>query len=1501
MWRTRSLRSLASTSLFALAATVAAQEPGLVGWWPFDDGYGDLASDRSGRGNHGDVYNGEWVKGAFGTALRLSGEGAHVEIPEISGLDGSDALTLEAWVYWEDTSRYPNVLTVGRWCPGGALMFVNDRYCSFRLGRPGHEGWSFARDWKEIGAKLVSPIEMRRWYHLVATFDRPVITTYVDGKRVGTSTWDFPLGYRGSVLIGKWAGNQAHQGLVDDVRIYDRALAEPEVKASYDNTAARRTKTDKPYEIIPDKSADQPPALTLANKLVRLNFDKRLRITGVIDSETGYDYVARSSTWASLKTEQRSFRPSSFTYADGKLSVRFKPSNATATIGVQAKDRYFVFEVLSVQAEGAKELTFVNVLARPAEYVHRMPGMAADDEHALCLRCLNLEARPTFGGRPAILRASCVPEHGLKGAKAALVACPTEQLRPVLKGLALNEDVPHSKLGGPFALDAPINRVSYMFSSPTELNVDEWIDMAQTACIPFVHFSGWYRAQGHYEPRATHFPRGMEGLKAVVAKIQGAGLMAGMHTLTGCIQPHDPFASPKPDPRLSKDRIFTLAEDVSEDASEIPLLEDPSGMNVVWNYSSRGNVVQIGEELVMFRGMRTTPPYALTKCARGRWGSSVQAHPKGAKAGHLYVRYGAFQPDEHSTLVGEVADCIADKVNEAGFDLIYHDGAEGMPARSYGAAKMRTAIYSRIKRPIRVESSWSGLHHCWWFHSCVGAWDHPLWGLKRCIDDHCQRNVRYEKLSLMPSQLGWWAIFGPRPHHPAERPDEIEYLCAKALGYDMSMSFQTLQPASSPWNARQGEYLKTIGRYEKLRLSGYFDDTVKERLRVPREEFHLAQADDGEWQFAPTDYLERRAIATEDERRRWTVTNRYAAQRPQLRVEALYSAAPYDSPDGFTLAEFAEPSEFHKAGAARGVTHSLTLSTDRVKVGQSSACFKATNATAERVGTWARLAKAFAPDLNLGQCAAMGVWIHGDGKGEVINLQLRSPALYHGCYDEHIVEIDFTGWRYFELLVRERSSSGYYDYKWPYGWAMSVCRNPLVRAHVSELNIYCNNLPPNDEITCYISPIQALPMVKTTQANPRLTIAGQSVTFPVTLASGQFIELHSPTGYTLRDERGAVLSTLTLKAPVPTLAKGENVIALACDAKTSPRPRTKVSIIPTGEPIRGIAKGKEPLKRKLRNLDDYYLAVSPDGSIAFIRQDKRTVHRIDGKDNVWIATNETGKAQDLVELRLRVGREIAGSEYDRAARIEDFENAAAYENQQQHAALVAGPRKQGLAKEGVTASFECTAHGAKIGKRGAVFRAESTHGDRSAWAAAVRRFAEPLDLSAMQALGLWVKGDGKGAWLKVQLRDGDGGAADYYVRLDSTIWRYCELAQPAIGTVDRSCVVTLALYLVGVPPKSATICCIDGLRALRATPIREVVNPRITIGSTTLALPVTMVGGDELVLKHSGKCQLVGRDGKVKPIPIRGTLPELQPGPTPVQFACDTGLSNEVRVSMTRK
>lgn len=200
--------------------------------------------------------------------------------------------------------------------------------------------------------------------------------------------------------------------------------------------------------------------------------------------------------------------------------------------------------------------------------------------------------------------ATCSGKHGIKGAKAALVACPAQELRPALKELVEQDVLCVSALGGPLALDADANRYSYLFASGvTEANVDAWIDLARTACIPIIHFSGWYRTQGHYEPRKDQFPRGLVSLKAVVDKIHAAGQLAGMHTLTGCISPGDPFTSPVPDKRLAKDRVFTLAESVGEADSVVPLLESPSGLHTIWAYASRGNVVQIGDELIQYTGL----------------------------------------------------------------------------------------------------------------------------------------------------------------------------------------------------------------------------------------------------------------------------------------------------------------------------------------------------------------------------------------------------------------------------------------------------------------------------------------------------------------------------------------------------------------------------------------------------------------------------------------------------------------------------------------------------------------------------------------------------------------------------------------------------------------------------------------------------------------------------------------------------------------------------------
>ena len=193
---------------------------------------------------------------------------------------------------------------------------------------------------------------------------------------------------------------------------------------------------------------------------------------------------------------------------------------------------------------------------------------------------------------------------------------------------------------------------------------------------------------------------------------------------------------------------------------------------------------------------------------------------------------GLFQPDENSTLVDDIADAVAHVFNTCGFDMIYMDGIteDTMVGDWHAAAKMRAAIFQRLNQPVLVEAScWD--YHSWPFHSRLGAWDHPVWGLKRFIDVHCRLGVldvdgrtteRYPQSSLLPSQLGWWVISGPTNDHPAETLDEMEYLCCKALAYDAPVSFQGVDGGGHPWNARQDEYLALFARFERLRLGRYF-------------------------------------------------------------------------------------------------------------------------------------------------------------------------------------------------------------------------------------------------------------------------------------------------------------------------------------------------------------------------------------------------------------------------------------------------------------------------------------------------------------------------------------------------------------------------------------------------------------------------------------------------------------------------------------------------------
>ncbi len=352
------------TLLCCLTCTLPgrAEPPGLLGHWKFDEGQGDVVIDSSEHANDGEIVDAQWVNGSFGTALHFDGNGAHVSIPEIAGLDGSNEMTVAAWVYWEGTGRYPNILTGGIWSPGGFLMFVSDNHCSFRLGRPQSGEPSTAEPWRETSAAFLSPFARSQWYHLAATFKRPLLKTYVNGQPVGSANWDFPIGHRGDLLVGKWAGAAGHKGLIDDVKVFNRALSSADIVAELQNggrrTHRRAARVNSAYEHIPQASQLATAVALFENDSAKLAVSPRGRCMALIDKSTGEDRILRTTPLVSIRLDDRVYHRTTCELEDGKLVFRFDKADTTVVVGVTAKPQYFVFQVESVSNPQVDEVTF---------------------------------------------------------------------------------------------------------------------------------------------------------------------------------------------------------------------------------------------------------------------------------------------------------------------------------------------------------------------------------------------------------------------------------------------------------------------------------------------------------------------------------------------------------------------------------------------------------------------------------------------------------------------------------------------------------------------------------------------------------------------------------------------------------------------------------------------------------------------------------------------------------------------------------------------------------------------------------------------------------------------------------------------------------------------------------------------------------------------------------------------------------------------------------------
>lgn len=902
------------------------------------------------------------------------------------------------------------------------------------------------------------------------------------------------------------------------------------------------------------------------------------------DKSTGRDYCRTDTArpFASIEVGGATHTASAVEREGDRISVTFGESGISAVLRVEEHDRYFTLEVESLEGTSDGRLSMVDI---PLMLEGRLY-----EPFAGCAMALNLSTYVPSPPSPSDrLLAYAYDRFDFVGAKVAIIGCPMGQLRDVMKQVVLDApDLPQTDRGGPWAMDEPTNYASYWMDVAAEFseeNIDELITLTRQLGITQLDFhAGVTMRFGDYEPGPKHFPNGKAGVKAAIDKLHDAGMKAGLHTYAFMLAKNTPWVTPVPRHDLNKKRTFTLAADIDADATEIPVVEATEGVSHITGWAVRNsNTLHVGDELITFGGVKTEPPYALIKCQRAALGTKAAGHQSGDKVHQLNECFGLFAPEPDSELFDLVVARTAEMYNDCGFDMMYLDAIDaadlfaGWNYAWHYAGQFVFKLTAAIKKPCLYEMSYFP-HHCWYVRSRMGAWDVPCRGAKPFVDIHTLVNESCREM-MLPSHLGWWGALDWNPIQP-ERilPDDMEYVCAKAIGNDSSLSilhgFSLNQYRNSEYKRRLGDIFR---RYETLRLSGTTPDSVKHHLRDLGREFTLREDANGDPFFLRTRYDEHKVRGLDGWSDSWTMRNSFAEQPLQLRIEAMKSLAPYDHPDAEVLISFDDTRAWSKPGLTDGVMLRASLdpadepSRDGARSGRMSAYY----AHGKRYGIWTRFEQSHEPYVNLSNCG-IGVWVYGDGKGELINIQSKSPQHRMGGVMERYIDVDFKGWRYFEFL--ESESDRLQEFTWPYfirrenwrdnrhqlaGYAYPTLHYWVYLAEIEQTSLWFNRLPPFEEVACYLSPIKTLPMVDTKLLNPSVIVNGQRITFACQLEPGGFIELLDGAARQY-DSQGTFVADVTQSGAVPTVQPGVNEVSFDCDGPTDVNPRANVTVITLG-------------------------------------------------------------------------------------------------------------------------------------------------------------------------------------------------------------------------------------------------------------------------------------------------------------------------------------------------